>query len=595
MYGSTQPVRFEPQQPSAADRLDSWKEIAVYLKRSVRSVRRWESEEGLPVHRHQHQSSGTVYAYKAELDAWWANRSAELGSGDAAAEEAATAAPSASKSPSWLLGRVVVVGVIALAALLLGLNVGHWRDRLLVRGNPPTIRSVTVLPLQNLTGDPTQEYFADGMTDALITQLAQMGDLRVISRTSVIQYKEARKSLPAIAQELNVDGIVEGAVVRSGPRVRITAQLIDARTDRHLWARSYERDLNDIVALQGEVVQAIAEAVVGRLTPQQRARLMSSRPINAEANELLFHGLLAASRDSYPGFSDAITYFEQAIAKQPDFAFAYAAMSRCYIVFSFVGPLSPQEFMPKAEAAARKALELDDMLPEAHAALGIILYRFHWDWSGAEKELRRALELNPNYGHPELSEFLSASGRAEEALAEAQRAQELDPLSVGSILGVAAAYRAVGQYDRAITEFRKALEKDPSRPRAHFQLGATYVEKGELDEGIAELETAVKLSQGNQRFLAYLGYADAVAGKKSEAQKILRELNTISHQQYVSPFGIALVDMGLGQKEAALAWLERAYEVHDYQLTGLVGDFRLNPLHSDPHFQDLVRRVGLAR
>ncbi len=194
-----------------------------------------------------------------------------------------------------------------------------------------------------------------------------------------------------------------------------------------------------------------------------------------------------------------------------------------------------------------------------------------------------------------LSEFLSASGRAEEALAEAQRAQELDPLSLQGILDVAAAYRALRQYDRAITEFRKALEKDPSRPRAHFQLGATYVEKGELDEGIAELESAVKLSQGNQRFLAYLGYADAVAGKKSEAQKILKELNTISRQQYVSPFGIALVDMGLGQKEAALAWLERAYEVHDSQLTGLVRDFRLNPLHSDSHFQDLVRRVGLAR
>ena len=597
MSGATQPVRFEPQQSSAADRLDSWKEIAVYLKRSVRSVRRWESEEGLPVHRHQHQSSGTVYAFKAELDAWWANRSAELESNDAAPEEAATPAGSASKSPFLSLGRVVVVGAIALPALLLGLNVGHWRDRLLMRANPPTIHSIAVLPLQNLTGDPAQEYFADGMTDALITQLAQMGDLRVISRTSVIQYKEPRKSLPAIAQDLNVDGIVEGAVVRSGSRVRITAQLIDARTDRHLWARSYERDLNDIVALQGEVAQAIAEAVVGRLTPQQRARLMGSRPINAEANELLFHGLVAASRQSYPGFSEAITYFEQAIAKQPDFAFAYAAMSHCYIQFSFVGPLSPQEFMPKAEAAARKALELDDVLPEAHAALGMVLYRFHWDWSGAEKELRRALELNPSYseGHWRLSEFLSASGRAEEALAEAQRAQELDPLSLQAILEVAAAYRAVGQYDRAITEFRKALEKDPSRPRAHFQLGVTYVEKGELDEGIAELESAVKLSQGNPRFLAYLGYAHAVVGKKSEAQKILNELNTISRKQYVSPLGIALVDMGLGQKETALAWLERAYEVHDGELTGLVRDFRLKPLHSDPHFQDLVRRVGLAR
>jgi TolB-like protein/Tfp pilus assembly protein PilF len=598
MSGATQPVRFEPQQPSAADRLDSWKEIAVYLKRSVRSVRRWESEEGLPVHRHQHQSSGTVYAFKAELDAWWANRSAELGSGIAAAEEPATAARSASKSPSLLLGGVVGVGVIALAALLLGLNVGHWRDRLLAEGNPPTIRSIAVLPLQNLTGDPAQEYFADGMTDALITQLAQVGELRVISRTSVVRYKEGKKPLPTIAQELNVDGVVEGTVVRSGQRVRITAQLIDARNDRHLWARSYERDLNNIVALQAEVAQAIAEAVVGKLSPQQRARLMGSRPVSPEANRLLYHGLVASSwQQSYQGFSDAITYFEQAIAKQPDFAGAYSRMSLCYIQFSFVGPLAPDEFMPKAETAARKALELDGELAEAHAVLGIILYRYHWDWSTAETEFRRALDLNPSYaeGHRMYAAFLAAAGRSEEALAEAQRAREMDPLSVQTLLNLAAATRAVGHYEQAVGEYREALEKSPQLPRAHFQLAMTYVEKGDLNDGITELETAVKLSEGNPRYLAYLGYADAASGKRREAHQILNKLDSLARQQYVSPVGIAMIHMGLGEKEMALSWLEKAYLAHESELTGITTDRRLDLLHSDPRFQDLVRRVGLAR
>src|SRR5262249_12656484 len=284
----------------------------------------------------------------------------------------------------------VVTGLVVAAT-----GVFYWRQQ--VSANLTSIRSIAVLPLQNLTGDPAQEYFADSMTDALITQLAQVGQLRVISRTSVIRYKQATKPLPTIARELNVDGVVEGTVVRSGLRVRITAQLIDARNDRHLWARSYEHDLNDVVALQAEVAHAIADAVAVKLTPQERGRLINTRPVDLEANRLLYQGLVAASRQSYEGFADAVTYFERAIEKQPDIAAAYAAMSLCYTQFSFVGPLSPQEFMPKAETAARKALELDEELAEAHVALAIVLYRYHWDWSAAETEFQRALDLNPNF------------------------------------------------------------------------------------------------------------------------------------------------------------------------------------------------------
>jgi TolB-like protein/Flp pilus assembly protein TadD len=448
-----------------------------------------------------------------------------------------------------------------------------------------------------LTGDPAQEYFADGMTDALTTQLAQMGDFRVISRTSVMQYKGAKKLLSAIAQELNVDGVVEGAIVGSGPRVRITAQLIDARNDRHVWARSYERDLNDIVALQAEVAQSITEAVVGKLSPQQRERLISSRPISPEATELLFKGLVASSRESYQGFNDAINYFEQAIAKQPDFAAAYSRMSLCYIQFLFVGPLAPREFMLKAEAAARKALNLDEGLEEAHLVLGNILYKYHWNWSAAETEFRRARDLNPNSaeGHRMFAAFLARAGRSQEALAEAQRARELDPRSLQTLLNLAVASRAAGKYDQAVEELRESLQMDPQRPRAHFFLGITYVEKGDLNEGVAELEAAVKLSSGHPGFLAYLAYADAMSGKRREAQEILSRLESLSQQQYVSPVGIATIHIGLGEKGKGLTWLEKGYQAHDGELTGIATDHTWDALQSDPHFQDLLQRVGLAR
>jgi tetratricopeptide (TPR) repeat protein len=342
--------------------------------------------------------------------------------------------------------------------------------------------------------------------------------------------------------------------------------------------------------------------VVGKLSPQQRERLAGSRPISPEATELLFKGVFACGRQSYQSYSEAINYFEQAIRKQPDFALAYSKMSFYYLQFLWVGPLAPREFMPKAEEAARTALRLDEGLAEAHAVLGTILYQYHWNWSAAETEFRRAVDVNPNSAdsHRMFAFFLRAAGRSQEASAQGQRARELDPLPVQR-LGILA--RADGKYDQAVKEGRDVLEKDPQRPRAHFQLGVTYVEKGDFNEGIAELETAVKLSQdlegpkapGNPRFIAYLGYANAAFGKRGEAQEILDKLESLSRQQYVTPVGIATIHMGLGEKEKALASLEEAYQAHDGDLIGIPRDHRWDTLHSDPHFQDLLRRVGLAR
>jgi TolB-like protein/Flp pilus assembly protein TadD len=454
------------------------------------------------------------------------------------------------------------------------------------------IKSIAVLPLENLSGDPSQDYFVDGMTEALITELAQIGGLRVISRTSVMRYKDAKKPLATIAHDLNVEAVVEGAVVRSGRRVRISAQLVHAPTDRHLWARSYQRDMGDILALQEEVARAIAEEIQVNLTPQEHARLVRPRRAHPEAYDACLKARYYLNKQTFEGYSRALEYFEQAIAEEPTYALAYAGLSASYRLLTFMGPLSPQKSMPKAEAAARKALELDETLSEAHTALATIAYRFRYDWSTSDREFRRALELSPNDAecHRLYSVFLWSAGRLEEGFAEARRARELDPLAPGMTEGWI--FFWARQYDRAIAEFRTALDRDPDFVHAHLGLGSAYTLRGDLRKGIRALESAAKLSRRNPTHLTRLGHAYAVAGKEREARTILEELHSRARRQYVSPVGIALVHLGLGDKEEALVWLEKAYQVRDFDL--VTRNPRLDPLRTEPRFQDLMRRVGLC-
>jgi len=328
----------------------------------------------------------------------------------------------------WVLWAMAVVAV-ALLVLLAGLNVRSWRERLLARATPIHIRSIAVLPLENLSGDPAQEFLTDGMTDALITDLAQISSLRVISRTSVMRYKGTRKALPEIAKELNVDGIVEGVVVRSADRVRIDAQLIEASTDRHFWARSYERNLGDAIALQNEVAQAIANEIQTKLTPVEQARLAQARPVDPQAYEFYLKGRYFWNKRTDTSAQKGIEYFQQAIQKDPNYALAYAGLADAYIVRD---DLSPEEQYSKAKAMARTALQIDDGLAEAHNAMAMSLFCYDWDWPGAEKEFQRALALNPNYAqaHQWYGHFLRAMGRQNSARAEIKRAHELDPLSL---------------------------------------------------------------------------------------------------------------------------------------------------------------------
>jgi TolB-like protein/DNA-binding winged helix-turn-helix (wHTH) protein/Flp pilus assembly protein TadD len=482
--------------------------------------------------------------------------------------------------------------VAALAAALVALTLSGTSDRWRGRSGPVKIVSLAVLPFENLTGDDGQNYFVDGMTDALITNLAQVRALRVISRTSVMQYKRANKSLPGIAEELGVDAVVEGTVARSGDRVRVTAQLIHGPTDRHLWARSYERELRDVLALQGELAGAIAQAIQVKLQPEEQRRLTRTTAVQPDAYEAYLKGRFYWSQWSPEGLLKAVGYFQQAIERDPGYAPAHSGLSDAYRLFDLSGLAPPRESMPKAETAARKALALDDTLAEAHASLAGVLYRYHWDWEGAEREFRISLELEPNYaeGHRAYAIYLLTVRRHEEALAEARRARELSPLSlvINTELGTALVIR--GRYDEAIERLQKALEIDPKFARAYWTLAVAYYGQGDRPRAVAILEKAVSLSGGVPH--PWVGYGFGVTGRRREALEMLARLEKLSREHYVSPQSFAVVHLGLGDKDQAMAWLEKAYEERAFEFLGFSGPV-FDRLSDDPRFQDLLRRMRL--
>jgi TolB-like protein/DNA-binding winged helix-turn-helix (wHTH) protein/Flp pilus assembly protein TadD len=507
---------------------------------------------------------------------------------ESAAGETTTAGAGA--GPKRIAGVLVVAATIA--TLILVYERGWW-DRLRPGRPVEHIRSLAVLPFENLTGDRAQDYFVDGITDALTTDLAQAGGFDVISRTSAMQYRDPTKPLTAIGQELKVDAVVQGAMVRAGQHVRITAQLIHAATDRHIWAQTYEGDVSDVVALQQQMVRAIAGAVGGgRASPPRAA---GPRAVNPQAYVSYLKGREVGGRQNFDAFRQAVAYFEDAVAKQPDFALAHAAMAHAQLQFLFGGPLSPRETIPKAEAAARKALQLDDTLAQAHRLLGAILHNFYWRWEDGDKEFARARELSASSdeSQPAAAAALIRAGRFEQAIAEAERARKLDPLAFSAYMNLAAAYRAAGQYDRAIAEIRRALEIIPGQNRAHFQLGITFMFMGRLNDAIGELETAVSLNQTNQRVRAYLGYAYAAAGRPLDARRILKELESRAREQYVSAFGIALIHDALGEKEPALAAFERAYQDRAIEFAQMAQYPPFKTIASEPRFQKTMRLIGL--
>jgi len=492
--------------------------------------------------------------------------------------------------------RKTIIGVAA-ALLVLVLAVLYLeRSRISLPGlaAPPHIQTLAVLPLANLSGDPAEDYFADGMTEALTADLAQIAALRVISRTSVIQYKSTKRPLPEIARQLKVDAVVLGSVLRSGTRVRITAELILASTDRHLWARTYERDLGDILDLQNEVARAIAAEIRLKVTPQEQARLTRNRTVNPDAYEAYLKGRHFWNQFTPEPLMKSIEYFEQSVKLDPSYAAGYAGLADAWASLAMIGAVPNDEANAKTVEAAGKAIELDDGLAEGHNAMSLAKAQ-QWDWAGSRSESEKALALNPSYALAHLfhSNQLRHGGHADESIAEAQRALDLDPLSALTNEGLANAYLSARQYDPAILQYQKTLELFPDHTVAHDSMGWAYIYKGLYSQGLDEINKSIANYGEDPALSPELAYIYATNGQRAKAEKILQRLVNISKSEPIPSHHFVLVYAGLGRKEEALVWLEQAYQQHSPMMHWLKVDPRFDAIRPDPRFQDLMHRVGL--
>lgn len=582
-------------------RLDSWKEIAAYLGRDVTTVQRWEKREGMPVHRHQHDKRGSVYALASELDAWRRSRKAAANGDEAvpdAPEPAAVpatdgGAPSdradSRSSRVWLA--VAAAAAIALIAAGYALFPRHPSGAAQAK-----IRSIAVLPLKNMTGNPSQEYLADGMTDALISRLAGIRELRVISRTSVMRFKNPQMSVPQIAKILGVDAIVEGSVMREGNRIRVTAQLIRASTDTHFWSETYDRKMSDVFGLQSELAQSIAQKVEATVTGEERERLAAARTVAPEVFESYSKGRFALDNGRNKSQIEAsIEYFNDAIEHDPTFAPAYVGLASAYnnLGTVFIGG-SPDETRPKVMEAAKKAIALDPDLAEAHVLLASVLQE-EWQWAESEAQYKRALELDPNSAsaHEEYALWLIAHGRTDEAMEWAERGRERDPLAV-SFEDYGWTLFQSRHYQLAERELRAAVASKPDDFGALMDLGFVLIADGKPQEAIPALEKAAEMSHRSPGALGILVRAYAHTGRRSDALRLIAELKLRGKRGYVPAGAMVNAYLGIGDNEQAFAWLEQASKEKSNMLQYVKVHPFFDPIRNDPRFADLVRRVGLT-
>jgi serine/threonine-protein kinase len=462
-------------------------------------------------------------------------------------------------------------------------------------GRTRRIQSVAVLPLENRSGDPEQEFFADGMTDTLITDLAQIGALRVISRTSSMRFKGTRKTMPEIARELNVDAVVEGSVLRSGARVRITAQLVDAVNDASLWARSYEGDISDILSLQREVARAIADGVRVQVTPEEETRLASRRRVNPAAHVAYLRGRFMWNRWDAKSLRESIVCYEEALTADPDYALAWAGLADSYSILGNTNAMPPAEAYPKARTAAERGLSIDDTVAELHASLAYVRRFYDWDWRGAEREFLRALALNPGYATARrwYAQFLSGLGRHDEALIEARRALELDPLSLIIHSAVGDVFFYARRYEESAAYCRRSLEMDPTFEPGHTDLARALEHMGRCDDALREFRSTVPVIDGRPKPSPGLAIFLLRAGHRDAAAKMIAELLDVVGRQFVSPWGIASYFAVAGESDSALEWLDRAHGQRDGALVWLKVHPRLDGLREEPKFRDLLRRMNL--
>jgi len=585
-----------PSGRSSGDRLDSWKEIAAYLNRDVTTVQRWEKREGMPVHRHLHDRSGSVYAYGPELDAWLNTRKMRLE--DEEKEQAAEAPEDGRgiENVGWTHGTfrwLVLAGVAGLVLLALTYSL---IPRHIGSATQSKIKSLAVLPLKNLSGDPTQDYLADGMTEALIGRLSSIHDLRVISRTSMMTFKDTKLSLPEIAKTLGVDTLVEGSVIREGNHIRVHAQLIRAATDEHFWSEAYDREMRDALALESDVAESIARKVEVTVTGEEHARLTAARSVSPEVYESYLKGRFALGKgNSRTDIDESIADFEDAIKQDPTFAPAYVGLANAHSALASVFIGAPPELeRAKVVSAARKALELDPELAEAHTMLAV-MQQEQWHWTEAETEFKRTLELNPSNAtaHNGLARWLVCHGRIEEALQWVRRGRELDPVAVSGT-EVAWILFQSRRYDEAMQELRSVLAVRPDDSAALWFLGFVLIANNQPSEAIPVLEKTFSVSGHSSAVIGVLIRAYAHAGRRADALRLLAELKKRKQAGYVPAAAFVNAYLGLGDKEEAFAWLEQGYKEHSNILQWLKVHPYFDPLRDDPRFKDLVHRVGLG-
>lgn len=495
----------------------------------------------------------------------------------------------------WRQNRIAAAGALVFI-LLLAAWFAHYRTNGVSSAKTIPSTSLVVLPLENLSGEKEQDYFADGMTDELIANLAKIRSLHVISRSTAMAYKGTRKPLSEIARELNVDAVVEGTVMRFGSRVRITAELVQVSTDHHLWADTYESQIGDVLALQNRVSSAIVNEIRINLTPEERERLAKSPAVSPDAYENHLKGLYYWNKRSDENLTRAIGYFERATTLDPQYALAYAELSDCYAIISaeIFGTMPASEAAPKAKAAALRALELDPTLVEAQTSLATEKFNYEWDWSGASEGFERAIGLNPSYAtaYQRYSLYLIAMGKVQDSFAQIQKARELDPLSLSINFSLGWRLYMARQYDAAIAQLKNTLDMDPSYELPHLVAGQAYAQKGTYPLAIAELQQAVELSHGTPLMVSALAYAYARSGNRAQAEQLLGQLKAKSMTQYVSPYYFALVSVGLNRSDEAMDWLEKAYADRSNGLVFLQMEPELDGLRSHPRFVALQRRLG---
>lgn len=501
-----------------------------------------------------------------------------------------SAGPTEKTVPKQLKRRQIVLAVALLVALLAAVALALYRFG---PWQPETINSIAVLPLINDSADPDSEYLSDGLTESLINALSQLPNVKVISFSSVMHYKGKQIEPQAVGSALRVRAVLIGRIIKRGDALSISAELVDVKDNSHLWGSQYDRKLSDLISLKAEITRNVSDELRLRLSGEEQKRLTKPFTTNSEAYQLYFRGIYYASRQNEKDIWKGIEYFNQAINLDPNYALAYAGLARAFYGLSYIY-LPPKQAMPKAKAAATRALEIDNTLPEAHTSLALVKTFYDWDWTGAEAEYQRAIELNRNYApaHQWYGWHLALLSQADKSISELELAQELDPLSAEVSWSLGVALYLARRYEEAITQLRKTLEMDPNSPLAHFHLAASYAEQGKADEAIAEFRKATDLSGGST--LASLGYAYAASGKRDEALKILDELKARSTRGDVPAFEMGIIYTGLGDKDLAFEWFDKAIEDRSELMAWLKVDPRLNTLRSDERFTRLIRRVGLA-